>query len=389
MSAGTPNRLTSIDALRGVVIVLMALDHVRDYFHPGADPTDLATTTMPLFLTRWITHFCAPVFMLLAGTSAYLMRARGMSRGELSRFLVTRGLWLIVLEVTVIRCLGWTWNVEYSQVWLLVIWALGASMIVLAALIWIPHGWLVVLCVVGIAGHNAFDTFEPHGEWGWLWTLLHEPGILIEHDAGFVGVFYVLVPWVFVMGLGYAVGPVMSWEAPRRRRALVVAGVSMLAAFLVLRITAIYGDSNPWRSHDSLALTVIDVLDCTKYPPSLLYLLMTLGPAALALAWLEERRGWLHDVLVTFGRVPLLFYVLHLPLIHGGAVVLTLAEGHDPGFLFANVLGPPGGGGPPDHGVSLPTTYAVWIAALLVLYLPCRWFARVKRERRSPWLSYL
>jgi len=378
-------RVTSIDLLRGVVIVLMALDHMRDFIHVASDPTNLATTTIPLFATRWITHFCAPVFMLLAGVGAALQLERGMSRRELSRFLVTRGLWLIVLELTVIRCTGWFFNVDYEISALSVIWALGISMIALAALLWLPPRLLLAISIAGIAGHNLLDAYEPDGKLDWLYQLAHVPGLLAQADGRQMFLAYPVVPWVFVMALGFAIAPVFRWEPARRQRALLVSGGALLAAFVVIRGIELYGDPLGWSVQPQLSRSVMSFLHCEKYPPSLCFLLMTLGPALIALALLERRRGRIADVFAVFGRVPMFFYLLHLPAIHGAALALALTRYDAIPFMFTD----PFAGYPPGYGYPLWFVYVVWIAIVLALYPLCRWFAGYKRAHRAWWLSYL
>jgi len=377
-------RLTSVDLLRGVIMIVMALDHVRDYVHYPVDPMNLATTTAPLFATRWITHLCAPVFMLLAGASAYLQLARGKSRAELSRFLVTRGLWLVVLEVTVIRCLGWRFNFDYHNTSLIVIWALGISMVVLAGLIWLPRRVVFAMCVVAIAGHNVLDGYVPDGPLAPLWHLLHVPGpVLSGSHAVFVG--YPLIPWVFVMALGYAAGSVLDLEQGRRRRTLVLAGLAMIASFVMLRGVIGYGDPMPWHAADSLRDSVFAFLHVQKYPPSLCYLLATLGPALIMLAMFEHWQGRIADAVLVFGRVPMFYYLIHLPLIHGVALVLALTRHDSIGFMFDGIFAPK----PPGYGYPLWVTYVVWAGVIVVLYLPCRWYAAYKQSHRQWWLSYL
>lgn len=384
--SGRPSRLVSVDLLRGVIMVVMALDHVRDYVHYQVDPMDLGSTTIPLYATRWITHLCAPVFMLLAGASAYLQLKRGKSRGELARFLVTRGLWLVVLEVTVIRCAGWFFNVDYRFTALIVIWALGVAMIALAALLWLPQKALLAICVTAIAGHNLLDGYAPDGALGGLWSLLHQPGVLFAGGGKLVFVGYPLIPWVFVMALGFACGPVLDWEPARRRRALVIAGGAMIAAFVILRGLTALGDPRPFAAQDDAVRSVMAFLACEKYPPSLCYLLMTLGPSLLLLAAFEHWRGRAAEVLLVFGRVPMFYYLLHLPLIHGVALGLSLTRYEEIGFMFSS---PFLGGMPGGYGYPLWATYLVWIGVVWALYVPCRWFAAYKRDHRAWWLSYL
>lgn len=365
-------------------MVVMALDHVRDFVHYRVEPLDLEATTVPLYATRWITHLCAPVFMLLAGASAYLQLQRGKTRRALSWFLVTRGLWLIVLELTVIRCTGWFFNVDFHVIGLAVIWALGASMVVLAALIWVPRPLLAAVCVGAIAGHNLLDGVAPTGALGAAWTVLHAPGILV--DSPVVLVPYPLIPWVFVMALGYACGPVLDWDPARRRRALVGAGLAMLAAFVVLRAAIGYGDPRPWTAQGDLVRSVLAFLDCEKYPPSLCYLLVTLGVAVLLLAAFEHWRGRAADAFLVFGRVPLFYYLLHLPVIHAVAVAMALTRYADVGFAFDHPFAP---GWPAGYGYPLWVVYVVWAGVVAALYLPCRWFAAYKRRHSQWWLSYL
>ncbi|MBV8760348.1 MAG: DUF1624 domain-containing protein [Deltaproteobacteria bacterium] len=377
-----PRRIDSIDLLRGAIMIVMALDHVRDFLSPRASPTDLATTTVPLFFTRWITHFCAPGFMLLAGLSIGIQRSRGATRSALARFLVTRGLWLVVLEVTILRMAGFAFTVDVTHPLLLVIWALGACMIVMAAVVWLPSRVVLPLAAIGIVGHNLLDHVDSTSL---PWLVLHRPGLFeLGPFHGIVG--YPLIPWVFVMMLGYALAPIFSWDAARRRRVLLAAGTLMVVAFVVVRATNVYGDPFPWASQPrGAAYTFLSFLNCTKYPPSLCFLLMTLGPLFIGLAALENVRA---PVVVTYGRVPFFYYVLHIPLIHLVAIVYAQVSIGRSDFLidmnpitaFDNV---------PAYGMSLAGTFAVWIAVVAALYVPCRWYAAVKARSRSPWLSYL
>ena len=312
-------RLQQIDILRGGIMVIMALDHVRDFFHSAAlqfPPENLARTTPAIFFTRWITHFCAPVFMFCAGLGAFLWMQRGRTKRELSRFLLTRGLWLIVLELTVSR-LAFYFNFDFSFIALIVIWALGCSMLLLAALIYLPVPWLATLSIVMIAGHNLLDRFPAaaFGSLAPLWNVIHQPGIF-PIGKRLVLVAYPLLPWVGVMALGYCFGQVFLWEPPRRKRWLVRTGIAITVAFVVLRWINVYGNPLPWSRQHSAVFTVISFLNCTKYPPSLLFLLMTLGPALLALGLLEHVRLRDSNPLLVFGRVPLFYYVLHLYLLH-------------------------------------------------------------------------
>lgn len=372
-------RIDSIDLLRGLVIVLMALDHVRDFFSEVRfDPLDLAQTSAALFATRWITHFCAPVFIFLAGTSAYRV-ARRATPAELSRFLLTRGAWLIVLEVTVVS-FAWTFTAPWAtQVYLQVIWAIGWCMVVLAALVRLPVRAVVAIGLLLVAGHNALDGLAPaaFGALAPLWSILHVAG-----PMGPVFVAYPLLPWIGVMAAGYGFGALYDWEPHQRRRALLALGLGAIALFLLLRLPNAYGDPQPWEPQASGLFTVFAVLNVHKYPPSLLYLCVTLGPALLVLAAAERWQGRLSGALVTIGRVPLFFYVAHLYLAHLAASVLA----HALGLGMTLLTGHPED---PVRGFSLPIVYLAWIAVVLALYPACRWFAAIKARRRDWWLSYL
>ena len=386
-SPGRPARLTSIDTLRGLVMILMALDHVRDFFGPpGISPTNLAQTTVPLFLTRWITHLCAPTFFLLTGTGAFLA-LRSKSVAGLSRFLLTRGIWLILLELTVIRCLGYQFNVDYQVTLLVVIWALGWAMVALAALVWLPVPAVLAVGVAMIAGHNLLDGVRSANP---LWVILHAQGFVLNRPGFVVFVAYPLIPWIGVTAVGYALGQIYRWEAERRRSVLLKCGLALTAAFLVLRVINQYGDPAPWASQPSDALTLVSFLNLTKYPPSLLFLLMTLGPALLILRALDGGTPSLLRPALVFGRVPLFYFALHLTLIHLLAVLLCYAQN---GAVHWMVESPNLGAypftPPPGWGVSLPATYVLWVAVVVMLYPVCAWFARVRQRSTAWWLSYL
>jgi uncharacterized membrane protein len=402
VSASSPanaraQRIDVVDLLRGIVMALMALDHLRDYLHAGAvqgqDPLDFQTTNLPLFLTRWITHFCAPVFIFLAGTGAFLSGTRGKTKRELSWFLLTRGAWLIALELTFIHWAGWAFQFDLHAYFGIVIWAIGWSMILLAALIHLPLWAIVAFGSVLILGHNAFDHVEPAswGPWAWLWQVLHAGGPIELGSRATLFIGYPLVPWVGVMALGYAFGHVVTRARGARRSFALRAGVGLTVAFVFLRFANHYGDPHPWGEKSTSAFTLLSFLDCHKYPPSLCYLLMTLGPALTLLALLDRQTmpAW-SKPLLAFGRVPLFFYLLHLPLVHGLAVLIErLRFGATP-WLFGVPFGPHEKSPPPEAGLSLPVVYAVWLLALLLLYPACRWFGELKRRRpRDRWLSYL
>jgi uncharacterized membrane protein len=374
-------RVSSIDILRGLVMVLMALDHVRDFFTDVRfDPLDLSQTSAPLFLTRWITHFCAPTFVFLAGVSAYL-GGRRCTRTELSRFLFTRGLWLIVLEVTLMS-LVWTFNVRYEHgLFLQVIWAIGVSMIVLAALVHLPLRAIATFSIVIILGHNLLDGIEPQslGAWAPLWSLLHVQGP-IPH--AFVA--YPLIPWIAVMSLGYCVGAQFELAPQQRTQRFIYFGAASLTVFVLLRTTNLYGDPADWSLQSTTLHTLLSFVDVQKYPPSLQYLLLTLGTAFLLLATLESARSKFSEVLRTFGRVPLFFYVLHIALAHLAAGIIALATGYGTALLSDDFMSIP-----EQWGFGLPVVYLAWLLVVATLYPACRWFAAVKRRRDDWWLSYL
>ena len=359
-------------------MVLMALDHTRDYFSSSrVSPVDLEHTWPALFLTRWITHICAPVFVLLAGTGAFLATTRGKSTRELSRFLLTRGLWLVLLELTFVNWFGWRFEITLNSYGVQVIWAIGCSMIALAGLVWLPRRVIMAFGLVMIALHNAFDGVRPEsfGFWPDLWRVLHTGGgfEIVPGLHFFAG--YPLIPWIGVMAAGYAFGPVLLREAPARRRWLLTAGAGLTALFFLVRALNLYGDPEPWAAQRNLLFTLFSFLNCSKYPPSLCFLLMTLGPALLLLALFDRGTPrWLRPLLV-FGRAPLLFYLLHLPLIHGLALLVNALRYH--------------GTPPPDAGFSLAGVWLLWPLIVLLLYPVCRRFAEFKRTHRQVWLSYL
>jgi uncharacterized membrane protein len=400
------DRIVSVDLVRGIVMVIMALDHIRDYFtYLTFPPEDVTHTYGWLFFTRWITHFCAPTFCFLTGTGAYLALVRGKTVGEISRFFWTRGLWLVFLELTVMA-FAWTF-VPGKVIGAGVIWCLGWCMVLMALLVRMPVKWLGAFGVAMILVHNLADSVSPErfGRFGWLWTTLHVPGpIAIPGISNFFLMLYVLIPWVGVMAAGYAFGAIVRRPAEERQRIIFRIGASATAAFVVLRATGWYGNlapdlmfgfqigSGPWEHFPSLTLTVISFFNVAKYPPSLQYLLMTLGPMLIVLAGLDRAtqggrlsapRRWI----LVFGRVPLFYYTIHIFLIHLMALAVALMC-HQPadwllhGAFWMNPI-------PPGYGHGLPFIYGVWALALVILYFPCAWFAGVKARRKDWWLSYL
>jgi uncharacterized membrane protein len=392
-----PRRVEAIDAVRGGVMVLMALDHVRDFIHRGAmafSPTDLTQTTPILFFTRWVTHLCAPTFMFTAGLGAFLWWQGGKTRHELSAYLLSRGLWLVVLEVTVMR-LAYDFDVSRDYpVLLLVLWALGACMIGLALLVWIPIRALTILSVAVIVLHNTLDRVAAarFGPAAGIWNLLHQPGAFRLAGATIV-VGYPLVPWIAVMALGFCFGQLYLLDRPVRQRHLVVIGVVATLAFVVIRAFNVYGDPAAWTTQTSAVYTALSFLNTTKYPPSLDFLLMTLGPAILVLAWFDRLALNASNPLVIFGRVPLFYFVVHFYLAHAVAVLLALLRYGSAALTF--VFHPlPSMGGPRElfpaqFGYDLWVAYVVWAVVVVALFPVCRWFGGIRAARRNWWLRYL
>ena len=384
--ANTRPRFEAIDLLRGLVMVVMVLDHTRDFLGGSiANPRNVLEPA--LFLTRWITHYCAPTFVFLAGVSAFLYGTRGRTTRELSRFLLTRGAWLVLLELTVIKFAG-SFSLRPDFFTLQVIWAIGGSMIVLSALVLLPRGAIAMFAMLMIAGHNLLDGISA-GKFGgaaWVWHLLHAPAMLKPAAGTTVYALYPLVPWMGVLAAGYAFGPVIVLAPSERQRVTLSLGAGALVVFIVLRTAGGYGDPMPRVQHEALLSSVLSFLNCEKYPPSLHYLLMTLGPAIILLALFERARGEIANVLITFGRVPMFFYVAHLLVLHALAVIYALGAQGQADWLFGGkpILAKPAG-----YGMSLPLVYAAWIVVVGALYVPCRWFAALKQRRGDWWLSYL
>jgi len=367
-------------------MVVMALDHTRDFLASGGgDPRDISQPWM--FLTRWITHFCAPVFVLLAGVSAFLYANRGRSIPEVSRFLLTRGLWLIVLEFTIIR-VGWTFGLFPEFIDAQVIWMIGWCMIALSALVFLPRPAIAVIGLAMILGHNLLDGLaaKDFGDARWIWMILHQPGPLHPHEGIVFYVAYPLIPWIGVIAVGYAMGPIAIGSSQLRRRWLLRIGLGACLGFAALRSFNIYGNPTPWALQDGAFSRFLSFVNCEKYPASLLFLLMTLGPAIALLPFLEEVRGAIAQSLITIGRVPLFYYVVHIPLIHLVAVVVALATGFGATWLFG---GFPIGSKPVGYGIGLPVVYLLWFVVVVALVPLCRWLSGVKQRRSDWWLSYL
>jgi uncharacterized membrane protein len=400
------SRLDSIDVARGLIMVLMLLDHTRDFTHQGAfvfDPLDAARTTPWLYATRWITHLCAPGFVLLAGLSVGLKRVRGMPGSTLSRFLLTRGLWFVFLEIAVFRYLIWA-NLDTSfLVHLQVIWSIGVSMIVMSALVRLPTAAIVAIGAAIVLGHNTLDgiRFQPWRGPGSpapevaakIWMVLHQGGFFPIAGAASPVVFanYPVLPWIGIMALGVGLAAVYGWPPDRRRVFLLSLSAAMALGFFVLRWSNLYGDPRRWSSQADPMKTAMVFMNVAKYPPSLLFTLITLVPTLGLLALLDGRsaRGGPPSALVTFGCVPFFFYVLQWPTARLAGIIVSSIEGKSIGPYFLNFLQMIQLPQPPDVGGPLWMSYLAWIAGVCLLYWPCRWFASVKARRRDWWLSYV
>jgi uncharacterized membrane protein len=383
----TRARVESVDVVRGVIMIVMALDHTRDFFGiPGQNPTDMATTTPALFFTRWVTHFCAPVFFLLTGTGAYLALRR-RSPANLSGFLFKRGLWLIFLEVVIVRCFAYQFNFDYRVTMLIVLWALGWAMITLSAFVRAPASVATTFGVILIAGHNLFDSVRSTNP---LWAILHSPGFVLNAPDHLVFAAYPLIPWIGVTAVGYGLGQVYDWDAQRRRKFLLQLGVALSVAFLVIRGINIYGDPSRWASQKTAVFTVLSFLNTTKYPPSLLFLLMTLGPALVFLGSVDRGMPRALRPALVYGKVPMFYFVLHFALIHVIAVAVCYFRYGSAHWMFESPdLGHYPFSAPPGWGYSLPGVYLVWAIVVVTMYPLCRWFAGLKARRSDAWLSYL
>jgi uncharacterized membrane protein len=386
MTPTVRSRIDSVDVVRGVIMIIMALDHTRDFFGIPGNPTDMASTTAALFFTRWITHFCAPVFFLLTGTGAYLSLRR-KSSGELARFLFTRGLWLIFLEVVVLRCFSYQFNFDYRLTMLIVIWALGWSMIVLSLFVRFPAVVATTFGAILIVGHNLLDGVKWQSP---IWSILHAPGFVLNTPDHVVFAAYPLIPWIGVTAVGYGLGQVYSWDPNRRRAFLLRLGTALTIAFLVIRAINIYGDPSRWAAQKTAGFTVLSFLNTTKYPPSLLFLLMTLGPALIFLAAVDRGTPRALRPALVIGKVPLFYYVLHFTLIHLLAVVTCYVRYGSVHWMFESPdLGHYPFSQPPGWGYPLPVVYMVWAIVVISMYPVCRWYAALKQRRTDAWLSYL
>jgi uncharacterized membrane protein len=386
-SQAVRTRIEAVDVVRGLIMAIMALDHTRDYFGmPGANPTNLASTSPALFFTRWITHFCAPTFFLLTGTGAYLSLGKQTPR-QLSRFLFTRGLWLIFLEVVVLRFFM-VFNVDYRVTMLTVLWALGCAMITLSALVFLRPSIVAAFGLVLIVGHNLLDGIQSPNP---VWSILHSPGFLLNTPDHVLFLSYPIIPWIGVTAVGYTLGQIYAWPAERRRQWLLRAGIAVIAAFFLLRGINVYGDPVKWEVQKSTAFTLISFFNLNKYPPSLLFLLMTLGPVLLFLRAVDGKTPSALRPAMIIGKVPMFYFLVHFPLIHLTAVAVCYALNGSAHWMFESPsLDKFPFTTPPVWGFSLPIVYLVWAGVVITCYPLSRWYAGVKRRRPDlKWLSYL
>ncbi|MEO8582439.1 MAG: heparan-alpha-glucosaminide N-acetyltransferase domain-containing protein [Flavitalea sp.] len=389
------NRIQVIDLLRGIIMVVMALDHTRDYFHYSAfthDPLNLNTTTSILFFTRWITHFCAPTFVFLSGLSAWLQRRRKTTK-ELSKFLITRGLWLALVDLVVITFIT-TADVHFSYFVMQTLWAIGISMFVLGFMVHLPYYAILAIGVLIVFGHNAIDFAETyyHGNVPFWWHLLHLSEVA---DIGFghhLLIYYPFLPWVGLMMMGYCCGKLFtSYNEEQRNTLLLRIGVALLLFFAVLRFSNLYGDKLHWSVQKNWWYTFLSFINVTKYPPSLLYMCVMIGPGLIFLSLVKNTRNRLARIFIVYGRVPMFFYILHFFILSCLNVITFLVRGHT---LAQGMKGLPGGVPwkfvVPDEGFSLGVVYAIWFVVVVGLYPACRWYDQYKRSHpQKKWLSYL
>lgn len=393
MSIIKSTRIESIDILRGLVMLLMTLDHTRDYFHYGSffiNPTDIETTTPFLFFTRFITHYCAPIFIFLAGTSAYLYSTK-KTKAQLFKFLITRGFWLVLLSIIVNNFI-WSFDVTYSFIVLQVIWAIGLCMILLSFAIYFPFKGVLALGIILVACHNLLDGIVLQGSSfkSIVWYILHQRQF-IPIGGRYVAFAYPIIPWFGLISLGYCFGTLYKkdFNAQKRKKYLIGLGVSSIVLFFVIRGTNGYGDLVPWSMQDTTTKTVLSFFKVTKYPPSLVYLLITMGPALLFLYAIENIKNKLTDFLLVFGRVPLFYYFLHVIVIHSFAIIGILIFGGDWAnmiltkdvFINTKLI---------NYGYSLFVVYLVWIFIIAILYFPSKRYMTYKASNKEKWwLSYL
>jgi uncharacterized membrane protein len=384
-------RIESIDLLRGLVMIIMALDHTRDFFHQASnidDPLNLATTTPFLYFTRWITHFCAPVFVFLSGTSVYLQSLR-KTKKQLSVFLITRGSWLILVELFVMN-FAFSFDVYYPIVFLQTIWSIGISMIFLGLAIWLPFTAILTAGLIIVFGHNLLDFYEKglQSDPGFLYSLLHRQGLYTLWKGHNLFILYPFLAWTGLMFLGYCFGRIFQKTTPSQRmKILTILGGSVILFFIALRASNVYGDPGHWTTQKNGTYTFLSFMNVQKYPPSLLYLCATIGPAILFLAWAGNAKSRLSKIITIYGRVPFFYYIIHFYVLHFLSMILFFARGHsfkegwNSPLPFKFIL--------PGDGYNLLTVYLIWISVVAALYPLCKWFSQYKQTHKQWWLSYL
>lgn len=387
-------RIESIDLLRGLIMIIMALDHTRDFFHTTAwtdDPLNFATTTPALFLTRWITHFCAPIFVFLAGSSAWFQSLR-KTKKELSLFLIKRGLWLVFMEIVVVNFF-FSFDIHFGLIVLQTIWSIGVSMIILGLAILLPFPAILAIGLIIVLQHNTLDFYEAQhkGSFSLLYDLLHHQGAHEITKSHYLFVMYPFLPWTGLMLLGYCFGKLFTtYDGRQRKRILIWTGIGVIAYFIGLRALNFYGNPEPWHVQKSTVFTILSFIDTHKYPPSLLYMCMTIGPAILFLALIKNTKTALAKFIIVYGRVPFFYYFAHFLLLHLIATAVFFARGH----TVAQGIYPPGQELPnfviAGEGFSLGIVYLIWMAVVLSLYPLCKWYDTYKTNHREKWwLSYL
>ena len=386
------NRVQSIDLLRGLVMIIMALDHCRDFFHYGVsigeDPLGFSTTTPFLFLTRWITHFCAPVFVFLSGTSIFLYSNKGKTKKQVAFFLFTRGLFLMAVEILIIEPL---WDFNFTVIYLQVIWAIGLSMVALSILQYLPYKILVFTGLIIVFGHNLLDSINIDTPFlkSVLWSIIHvRHDYLINDDLLFV-VAYPFLPWLGLMILGYATGKLFLPEVDPafRKKTLRITGLISVLLFIIIRFSNLYGDMHLWEAQNSTIFTLLDFINTSKYPPSLLYILMTMGPALILLSFLEKSSNSFSKRIIVFGKVAFFYYVIHVFLIHSMSWLAFFMTGHSWNDLDFDHFRQ--GSLPLESGYSLWIVYVVWALVIIILYFPCKWYSKYKATHKHWWLSYI
>ena len=387
------HRIYSLDLLRGLVMVIMALDHTRDFFHYDAflhDPLDVKTTSVYLFFTRWITHYCAPVFVFLAGTSIYLQSLRKTS-ADLGSFLMKRGLWLIFVE-TVLITFAWTFDFSFPAIIMQVIWAIGISMVLMSLLIRLPYSFLLVLGLIITFGHNILDYVKSTHS-GFFWDLLRN-GNFATHvfaPGHKVVIIYPFVPWLGVMLLGFCAGKIYSPKTDRkwRKKFLLNTGAAVTVFYIVLRWMNSYGNPYQWEIQNNSVFTVLSFLNVHKYPPSLLFMCMTIGPALIFLSLAENLNNRLTRIISVYGSVPFFYYLLHFYILHLLCMILFVSRGHAIDEHTPDVFGIPFHYLIVGEGYSLKIVYVIWICTVLALYPLCKWFSEFKKRKKYWWLSYM